>query len=212
MQYQCVIFDWDGTLMDSAAKIVNTMQEAARRSELPVPTPNAVHDVIGISLAPAIQQLFSLDCDTRTTEVVSHYRDVFLHADQTPCPLFPGVVELLSTLSQQIPLAVATGKARRGLERAWDHTATRSFFVTSRCADEAMSKPSPDMLEQILAELQLSPRECLMVGDSRYDLQMAHALGMDRIGVSYGVHSPQVLQEYAPKAIIDAPLDVLQWM
>jgi phosphoglycolate phosphatase len=211
-RYRCIIFDWDGTLMDSADKIVACMQEAARCSDLPVPSAQAVHQIIGISLAPAIQRLFALECHTKVAQVVEHYKRIFVAVDTTPCPLFAGSRELLITLAQHLPLAVATGKARRGLERAWLHTDSKHYFVDSCCADEAESKPSPDMLEQILARQNLAPSECLMVGDTSFDMQMAAALGMDRIGVSYGVHTNEVIAQYAPRAIINSPLELLDWV
>lgn len=212
MKYQCIIFDWDGTLMDSAGKIVNTMQEAARRSDLVVPSTKEVENIIGISLAPAIKQLFQLECDEKAQNVVNHYKDIFVNSDQTPCPLFNGVEGLLDELHRTVKLAVATGKARRGLERAWTNTNTKHYFIDSCCADEAQSKPSPDMLFQILERQKLSPKDCLMVGDTSYDMQMAQDAGMDRIGVSFGVHSVDVLSQFSPKAIINSPLELLRWL
>lgn len=210
--YKCIIFDWDGTLMDSADKIVNTMQEAARRSDLPVPSAPAVHQIIGISLTPAIARLFGLSCPVKTQEVVEHYKSVFVSYDQTPCPLFLGTEQLLENTIDKYRLAVATGKARRGLERAWQHTQTKSYFVDSCCADEAESKPSPDMLLQILERQKLAPEECLMVGDTSFDMQMAQSINMPRIGVSYGVHSVAQLNQHNPIAIIDSPIELLNWL
>ncbi|MBE1286510.1 MAG: HAD-IA family hydrolase [Alteromonadaceae bacterium] len=211
-QYKCIIFDWDGTLMDSADKIVNTMQEAARRSDLAVPSAPSVHQIIGISLTPAIARLFGLSCPVKTQEVVEHYKTVFVSHDQTPCPLFLGTEQLLENLTDKYCLAVATGKARRGLERAWQQTQTKSYFVDSCCADEAESKPSPDMLLQILERQKLAPEECLMVGDTSYDMQMAQSINMPRIGVSYGVHSIGQLNQHSPIAIIDSPIELLNWL
>lgn len=210
--YKCIIFDWDGTLMDSADKIVNTMQEAARRSDLAVPSAPAVHQIVGISLTPAIARLFGLTCPVKTQEVVEHYKSVFVSYDQTPCPLFLGTEQLLENLIDKYRLAVATGKARRGLERAWQHTQTKSYFVDSCCADEAESKPSPDMLLQILKRQKLAPEECLMVGDTSFDMQMAQSINMPRIGVSYGVHSVAQLNQHNPIAIIDSPIELLNWL
>ena len=124
--------------------------------------------------------------------------------DTTPMPLFDGVNPLLAMLSeQQRYLAVATGKARLGLEQAWQLTATGHYFNTSRCADEAQSKPSPDMLLQILEQLNMQPQQAVMIGDSIYDMQMAEAIGMDRIAVSYGVHSEAQLRQHQPVAVVD---------
>ena len=208
-KYQCIIFDWDGTVMDSAAKIVSTMQIAAKMSAMPIPTYDEVAHIIGISLKPAIAQLFALDDEHKVDELTQNYKTAFVEHDQTPCPLFPGAQQLLQTLHPQYTLAVSTGKARRGLNRAWATTNTGQYFTDSCCADEAQSKPHPDMLEQILRRQRLSPEQCLMVGDTTYDLQMAESLGMDRVGVSYGVHSPAKLNTHTPLAVIDRPLDLL---
>jgi phosphoglycolate phosphatase len=210
IRYQCIIFDWDGTVMDSANKIVNTMQIAARMSNITVPSYAEVAHIIGISLKPAIAQLFGLVDEAKIDEITANYKTAFIEHDQTPCPLFAGAQELLSHLHPHTRLAVATGKARRGLQRAWDNSATGHYFIDSCCADEAKSKPHPDMLEQILARQGLSAKQCLMVGDTSYDMQMAKAIGMDRIGVNYGVHSVEQIQVHQPLAIIERPLDLLQ--
>ena len=202
-QYELIIFDWDGTLMDSAAKIVHCMQQAARHCEVDVPSDEAVSHIIGISLKPAIKQLFNTDDDHLAERLVLAYKEVYLGVDTTPCPLFNGVETMLSDLvAKQRTLAVATGKARRGLERAWRQTGTGHYFTTSRCADEAESKPSPDMLLQLIEERGLTPAQALMIGDTTYDMQMAQSIGMDRVGVSYGVHAQVHLEKHKPKAIV----------
>lgn len=208
-QYQCIIFDWDGTVMDSAGKIISCMQIAAKKCQLPIPSDNDVAHIIGISLAPAIAQLFELTNQTTIERMVVAYKHAFLEIDTTPCPLFAGAHELLTQLHPHVTLAVATGKARRGLARAWEATQTGHFFTDSCCADEAQSKPHPEMLEHILRRQNLTPDECLMVGDTTYDLQMAQALGMDRVGVNYGVHQADLLAAHTPKAIISTPLELL---
>lgn len=211
-RYRCVIFDWDGTVMDSVNKIVNTMQIAARMSDIPIPTHAAVSHIIGISLKPAIAQLFNLVDEAKINEITANYKTAFIEHDQTPCPLFAGAKELLTQLHPHTRLAVATGKARRGLHRAWENSATGQYFVDSCCADEAHSKPHPDMLQQILTRQGLAPEDCLMVGDTSYDMQMAEAIGMDRIGVSYGVHSVEQIQVHKPVAIIHEPLELLRYV
>ena len=211
-QYQCIIFDWDGTVMDSAGKIIACMQIAAKKCELPVPSDNDVAHIIGISLAPAITQLFALTDNVIIERMVTAYKHAFLSIDTTPCPLFVGAHELFTQLHPHVILAVATGKARRGLTRAWEATQTGHFFTDSCCADEAQSKPHPEMLEHILRRQGLTPQQCLMVGDTTYDMQMAQSLGMDRIGVDYGVHQPHLLHNHEPKAIISAPLELLKYI
>jgi phosphoglycolate phosphatase len=203
MKFEYIIFDWDGTVMDSAAKIVSCMQKAAELGQIEIPTAAQVQHIIGISLHPAIKQLFSID-DTKADEIVTHYKSVFLDKDQTACPLFNKATETLGYLQQNARLAVATGKARRGLERAWAKTDTKRFFDLSRCADEAESKPSSDMLLQIIKEWNIEPEQALMVGDTIYDMQMAENIGMPRVGVSYGVHDKAELLKHKPLSIIDS--------
>lgn len=189
--------------MDSAAKIISCMQIAARQCDMPVPSAEEVGHIIGISLKPAIKQLFDISDDALAERLVLAYKEAFVSKDSTPCPLFNDVERLLDTLKGQgSTLAVATGKARRGLTRAWQQTDTGHYFTTSRCADDAESKPSPDMLLQILDELDVSAAEAVMVGDTTYDMQMAKAIGMDRIGVSYGVHAQVHLEALTPKTIV----------
>lgn len=203
MKYELVIFDWDGTLMDSASKIISCMQIAAKACDVDVPSAEAVSHIIGISLKPAIMQLFDTHDEALADKLVDAYKHAYIAQDQTPCPLFDGTESLLVSLKAQgATLAVATGKARRGLARAWENTNTGHFFTTSRCADEAESKPSSDMLKQILAELEVAPQNAVMIGDTTYDMQMAEQIGMDRIGVSYGVHAQVHLERHDPIAIV----------
>ncbi|MEM0911602.1 MAG: HAD-IA family hydrolase [Pseudomonadota bacterium] len=203
IKYTHIIFDWDGTLMDSSAKIVQCMQLAAEDINLEPPTSEQVKEIIGISLVPAIQRLFDVDDKTSAT-IAKHYKTHYLERDQTPCPLFPGVVSTLSVLQHEMTLAVATGKARRGLERAWQMTNSSHYFSDSICSDEAESKPSPDMLIQLLERWQVDVSKTLMVGDTIYDMQMAEALSMPRIAVTFGAHDAERLKQYSPLATIDA--------
>ena len=213
MRYKLVIFDWDGTLMDSADKIINCMQIAAKHCDMPVPSADAVSHIIGISLKPAIKQLFGIDDDALAERLVLAYKEAFVSHDATPCPLFNGVQELLLALKAEgATLAVATGKARRGLDRAWSQTETGHFFSASRCADDAQSKPSPDMLLQILDELKISAHDAVMIGDTTYDMQMAKSIGMRRIGVSYGVHAQVHLEALAPETIVHSIGELQQFL
>ncbi|MBQ4829772.1 HAD-IA family hydrolase [Alteromonas sp. CI.11.F.A3] len=213
MRYKLVIFDWDGTLMDSADKIINCMQIAAKLCEMPVPSADAVSHIIGISLKPAIKQLFGIDDDALAERLVLAYKEAFVSHDATPCPLFNDVQELLLALKAEgATLAVATGKARRGLDRAWLQTETGHFFSASRCADDAQSKPSPDMLLQILDELKISAHDAVMIGDTTYDMQMAKSIGMRRIGVSYGVHAQVHLEALAPETIVHSIGELQQFL
>ena len=206
-----IIFDWDGTLMDSSAKIVRCMQISAQLAELPVPTPREVRKIIGISLLPAIQILFNVN-ESKANEVVEHYKTVFIESDKTPCPLFDGVIDALQRLSNEFTLGVATGKARRGLERAWANTNSGHFFDDSRCADEAESKPSSDMLEQLCSSWGIAPQQAIMVGDTTYDMQMAEKIHMPRLGVSFGAHDAKTLVKHKPIGIIDHIAEIYDYV
>ncbi|MGL6624899.1 HAD-IA family hydrolase [Aeromonas jandaei] len=205
------IFDWDGTLMDSVGRIVACVQGAARDCELAVPAPPQIRQIIGLSLDVAMSRLFPLRSDSGTAiderqiaMLIDCYRHHYLH-DATPSPLFAGAGELLHDWrSRGLQLVVATGKSRRGLDRVLDETGLRPLFMTSRGADEANSKPDPLMLEQILDELGLSPRQAVMVGDSVHDMAMAEAIAMPRIGVTWGVDSRDALSRYEPVAVVDS--------
>lgn len=206
-----VVFDWDGTVMDSIGRIVSSMQAAAQKSELLVPSAFAVKQIIGLSLDPAFNALFPGINDEKRQQLFEHYRDHYVLHDTTPTPLFDGVEQVLKQLKEQnILLAVATGKARKGLVRMFAETGLAHYFDTSRCADEAQSKPHPDMLQQILQELEIKVEHAVMVGDTSHDMKMAQAIAMPRIGVTHGVHDRDVLSQFAPKAIIDTIPELLR--
>ena len=203
-RYQLLIFDWDGTLMDSVARIVSCMQQSARDCLLPVPSDASVRDIIGLSLQVAIPRLFPGLADVALEQFIARYREHYLYLDPTPTPLFPGVAEQLSRWhADGYRLAVATGKARAGLERVLDETGLGSLFVARRGADEARSKPDPLMLQQLLDELDVPSHQALMVGDSVHDMAMAQAINMDRVGISWGVHSTLQLQQHEPCCVVD---------
>ncbi len=199
-----VIFDWDGTVMDSVGRIVSSMQIAATRTGVTVPSAAAVRHIIGLSLDPAFDLLFPGATTTQREQLFAHYRDQYVLYDTTPTPLFADAQAVLEQLANQnILLAVATGKARKGLDRMFAETGLAPYFATSRCADEAQSKPHPEMLQQIIHELGVKASDAIMVGDTSHDLKMAQAIAMPRVGVSHGAHEVSVLQQYAPLAIID---------
>ncbi|MCR4345907.1 MAG: HAD-IIIA family hydrolase [Sulfuricaulis sp.] len=212
-RYELIIFDWDGTLMDSVAKIVRCFTAAVDDVGAPHPGQDATRHVIGLGLAEAVATLLpQVDADTRT-QVVERYRQYFLHLDQTDMPLFPGVREGLESLvAQGCMLAIATGKARRGLDRVLHDTGMAHLFCATRCADEAFSKPHPRMLEDILEQTGFSVEQALMVGDTTYDMQMARHAGMDSLAVTYGVHGRELLVEHAPLVCLDSFSEVYAWL
>ncbi len=203
--YKLVIFDWDGTVMDSVARIVSSMQASACDLSLQIPSAEQVRDIIGLSLPTASKILFPDASDQLHDDLRLRYKAHYKEIDTTPTPLFDNAVNLLHQLTGQDKLlAVATGKGRDGLERVWQMTDTKHYFHSSRCAYECQSKPHPEMLEQILAELNVAPEQAVMIGDTTHDMAMAQNANVDRIGVTYGVHDKAALAEFQPKAIVDS--------
>lgn len=198
------VFDWDGTLIDSATKIIGCMQQAALDMRLETLQPKAIKDIIGLGLPEAIQTLYPLLEAEGVQEYRRRYSDHFVAADQVLCPLFPGAFETLSILKAKgHSIAVATGKSRRGLARALTQQGWESLFDATRCADETASKPHPRMLNEILAELDVPPSEAVMIGDTEFDMAMARSAAVSRIAVTYGAHEVERLQRYEPELCID---------
>lgn len=213
LRYDLIVFDWDGTLMDSAAKIVRCFQAAAHDAGIAPPADAAIRNIIGLGISEALDLVLP-DTDRSTREkVVQHYRQHFIHLDHTETALFPGVVDGLDRLSADgYQLAIATGKARRGLDRALRDTATSRYFCITRCADEALSKPHPQMLYDILERTGVAAERALMVGDTTYDLQMALAARMPSLAVSYGAHERERLLQHEPLSCVDSFEEVCRWL
>jgi len=206
-----IIFDWDGTLIDSQANIVQCMQMMIADLSLPARSPEQLSNIIGLGLYEALNTLFP-EHDTRDFErMIDRYRYHFLASD--PSLPFAGVEAVLTQLyANDYLLAVATGKGRRGLDKALDGTGFRGLFHATRCADETRSKPHPQMLEEILDQLAVEPQHALMIGDTEYDLEMANNAGITALGVSYGVHPPQRLWPHRPLAVLDEIGALLNWL
>jgi phosphoglycolate phosphatase len=212
-QFSLIVFDWDGTLMDSEAKIVRCMQAAAADVGIPDPGTEAIRNIIGLGLNEAMQVLFPQQTPVHRADLVERYRRHFLELDSTGMPLFPGVAQGLTQLAEQgYLLAIATGKARRGLNRVLDDTGMRHLFVSSRCADEAFSKPHPQMLEDILDETGIGAGRTLMVGDTVYDMEMARSAKVAGLAVSYGVHARERLLGCGALACLDSFPEVCAWI
>lgn len=211
--YRLLVFDWDGTLMDSQARIVACFQSAADDLGVAVPDARRARDVIGLGLPEATGRLFpELDAAT-VTRVVDRYRFHFLGNHPTPSDLFPGVVETLEGLAQAgYLLGIATGKGRRGLDAALRETGLGRLFHASRCAGEAFSKPHPQMLEEVMEALGAGPEDTLMIGDTEYDMQMARSAGVPGLAVSYGVHEPSRLLAQGALACLDRIDQLPGWL
>ena len=203
--YKLVIFDWDGTLMDSVDRIVSSMQSSAKIVGLTIPSHEAAKQIIGLSIPEALKALFEGITDEQIEVMRLQYKHQYLDGDTTPTPLFDNATNLLTQLKQQNKLlAVATGKGRDGLNRVLKVSETSAFFNTTRCAGEMRSKPDPEMINSILAELDIAPHEAIMIGDTGHDLKMAQNAGVDSIGVTFGVHNREELSLYKPKVIVDS--------
>lgn len=206
MRYELLIFDWDGTLMDSIGHIVESLHYAMKKSGVELLPEDQTKDIIGLGLREAIQTLFpeqSKNSESFIQEFSKHYRDHYLDPSRRT-QFFHGVVPALETLNKQgFKLAVATGKTRHGLDILLRETQTDSLFDSSRCADETRSKPHPAMVFEILEELKVEPDKALMVGDTEYDLEMARNAKIDSVGVTYGVHDIKRLEKHAPICLID---------
>ncbi|MGR9114437.1 MAG: HAD-IA family hydrolase [Gammaproteobacteria bacterium] len=198
-RYDLIIFDWDGTLINTIDWIVTCLQNAAVMCQCPVPDEQAAKDIIGLSIDKAVSALFP-ETDTLTRkQLVQHYSQRFFSKRLSRDDLFEGVYDMLIALNKNgFKLAVATGKGRVGLQQALDETDTEDLFCITRCADETESKPNPVMLQEILAYTGVPAERALMVGDSIHDLQMAANARIASVGVSCGAHSIEVLQRYGP--------------
>ncbi len=211
--YDLIVFDWDGTLMDSERKIVRCMSAAAADLGIPDPGSAAIRDIIGLGLDEAMQRLYPQAPTGLRQQLVQRYRAHFLELDRTDMPLFPGVEAGLAELARDgYLLAVATGKARRGLDRVLHETGTGRYFTATRCADEAFSKPHPKMLEDILDQTGTDRVRALMVGDTTYDMEMARNAGVDALAVCYGVHARAQLLECGALGCAESFAAVCRWI
>lgn len=201
-----VIFDWDGTLMDSAAEIVVSVKGAADAAGLPELEDKAIRQIIGLGLHEALAVLYPQVTDKHIELMSAHYRRLWRanQVSQMRSSLFKGAEAALADLhAKGVWMAVATGKGRRGLDLVLSTSPIAKYFVSTRTADETASKPDPLMLKELLFELDVDAADAVMVGDTEFDLGMAATIDMPRVGVSYGVHSVGQLAAHQPNAIID---------
>jgi phosphoglycolate phosphatase len=201
-QFDLLIFDWDGTLMDSAACIASSLQAACGDLALPVPSDRNARYIIGLGLDDALAHVLPGVPRTEYPKIVDRYRHHFLERDSGTA-LFPGVKEMLAELRERgHVLAVATGKSRRGLDRALAASGVATYFSASRCADEGFSKPHPGMVQALLETTGVATDRALMIGDTTHDMLMARNAGMERVAISHGAHEEAELLEYEPLACV----------
>lgn len=213
MNYRLLIFDWDGTLMDSAARIVASIQSSATALGVEPPEDAAIRDIIGLGLIEGIERLFPGTDEAFAQRLASAYRQDYLYGMQAQASLFAGAEAVLRELRDEgYWLAVATGKSRTGLRQVLDHTGLRTLFYSTRTADETASKPHPQMLHEILEELDTPAEQALMIGDTTYDLDMANSAGVDGLAVSYGVHALDRLLDFSPRGHINSIGELPGWL
>lgn len=199
MQYvDFIVFDWDGTLIDSTGLIALCIQLASCELGLPAPTDVDAKYIIGLGVHDSLRILFPDLAEAKRLELALHYRRHFVARDHE-APLFPGVRKMLEDLRHRgVLLGVATGKPRPGLERAFEQTGLKPMFDFSRCGDEGFPKPHPDMLLKLMDFAGLDKERVLMIGDTTHDLELAANAGVRSVAVSYGAHPESELLRHEP--------------
>ncbi|MFZ4536809.1 HAD-IA family hydrolase [Propionivibrio sp.] len=211
-KFDLLVFDWDGTLLDSTGAIVDAVQAACRDLDLPEPSDEHARYVIGLGLADALRHSAPDLSEDRFPQMVERYRHHYLSRDHE-LQMFEGACELIVELhSAGFLLAVATGKSRMGLDRAMLHCGLGAYFSATRCADECFSKPHPQMLEELMAEFSVSPERTLMIGDTTHDLQMAINAGVAGLAVDYGAHPANSLAAMSPLACVHDIKALAKWL
>ena len=211
-RFDLIVFDWDGTIMDSTGLIGECIQLAAQDCGLPIPSTDSAKSIIGLGIQDSITRLFpEIDRDAQTAFALA-YRQNFIARDHE-APLYDGIRELLAALAHpQRFLTIATGKSRAGLERALARTRLKSTFHFSRCADEGLPKPHPDMLLRLMEFTSVSPERTLMIGDTTHDLDRARNAGVAAVAVTYGAHPADLLATQASLVVVDTVGELHAWL
>lgn len=211
-KFDLLVFDWDGTLLDSTGAIVDSLKAACRDLNLPEPSTRDARHVIGLGLGEALHLAVPSLAKEQIPWMIERYRHHYLSCDHD-LTLFDGVLELIAELkASDYLLAVATGKSRLGLGRSLLHCGLGDYFSATRCADECFSKPHPQMLEELMDEFAVSPDRTLMIGDTTHDLQMAINAGVASLAVAYGAHSAVELDALNPLARLNSVGELSEWL
>lgn len=197
-----VVFDVDGTLVDSQADILASMWSAFEAVDLPAPTREDILGIVGLSLNVAMPRLAPVADRSAHHALEDAYKEAYMQllasrGAARSSPLYPGAREMLEWLNSQEEtlLGVATGKSRRGLDKLLEGHGMQSLFVTEQVADFHPSKPHPSMIHAALTDTGVSPDRAVMVGDTSYDMDMARSAGVAAVGVSWGYHDVSMLSE-----------------
>ena len=211
-RFDLLVFDWDGTLMDSTAVIATSLQAACGDIGLPVPPEERARHIIGLGLYDALRYVLPGVPPAIYPQIVERYRHHFVSREHA-APLFDGVEDTLKTLhAAGHRLAVATGKSRRGLDRVLERTGLAALFHATRCGEEAASKPAPEMLLELQRELGVAKEQTLMIGDTTHDLQMAQNAGVAGLAAAFGAHPREQLLAMQPLACFDDPQALWAWL
>lgn len=212
MKFRLLVFDWDGTLADSAMIIVDAIQAACRDMSIPEPTEAMARYVIGLGMREAISHVAPDLPESEHAQFSERYRAHYFAGD-AEIPLFAGIAELLDSLAERGHLlAVATGKSRMGLDRALQRSRLTHRFDATRCGDEGFPKPHPDMLLALMERLDTRPDETLMIGDTVHDLELAKNARTQAVGVSYGAHALAELRALQPLGVMDSVAELRVWL
>ena len=211
MKYRLIVFDWDGTILDSPAGIAEAIQASCGELGLAVPGRDEASHVIGLGLPELMRTVAPALPPERYPEFIEAYRRHF-RSREPSMRLFAGMKELIADLSGRHLLGIATAKSRRGLERALDATGLRSHFRASRCADETRPKPHPAMLLELMEETGIGAANVLMIGDTSHDLEMARAAGVDALAMTYGAHPESGLRACGPLGCFSTVRDLSLWL
>lgn len=211
-RFDLIVFDWDGTLANSTQIIVDSIRKGAIEIGLDDPGQEAASSIIGLGLREAIHQLFGEVHQEQVQQMAARY-NVHYNAQQDNVVLFDQAYETIDRLSQQgYMLGVATGKGRRGLNHALEHSGLGGFMHGTRCVDECHSKPHPQMLLELMDEFGVEPERTLMVGDTSFDLQMAQNAKVSSLGVTYGAHPLERLLPHSPLAHFNDFATLSRWL
>lgn len=211
-RFDLIAFDWDGTLFDSTTLIAQCIQSACRDLDVAVPSDTDAAYVIGLGLHDALQHAAPGLAPERYPELGLRYRHHYV-ARKDELVLFPGTLAMLQALKERNHLlAVATGKNRRGLDDALQHSKLHRLFDATRTADETAGKPHPLMLQQLMAQLGVAPERTLMIGDTTHDLQLAQNAGTARVGVSFGAHEPEAFGPHEPLFVAHSTDELHRWL
>lgn len=211
-QYDLVVFDWDGTVVDSTNLIAESIQATAQDLALPIPSDRDARYIIGLGLLDALRHLFPGLEEARYSEVSARYSYHFLAGNHRVQP-FEGARQLLEDLNAAgYVVAIATGKSRRGLDRSLEQSGLARFFHATRCADEGFPKPHPEMLHFLMDSVAAPASRTIMIGDTTHDVGMAHNAGTRAVAVSYGAHGKAELLASTPLACVDSVAELTAWL